>query len=167
MIFFSSATRSTLFDDNVLALWINVLTTAALCATGWCKSKDTYWLVCVAFPNTEVVRDPSSTLCRHTSKTVASLLPPPPQWIGCTVQCCSGGSEDAAPGHGGGLWMCHSHSIAKSGEGSERWLTLSPQHPPLTLNLYGHFDDVWSRIALSSPPSPPPYFLEPHLTTFD
>ena len=53
MTYFSSVTRFTLFDDNVLALYINVLTTAALCATGWWESKDRYWLVCVAFLNTE------------------------------------------------------------------------------------------------------------------
>ena len=57
---FSSAIRSTLF--------INVLTTTALCATGWCESKDRYWLVCLAFLNTEVARDPLSSLCRQTSK---------------------------------------------------------------------------------------------------
>ena len=67
MTFFSSAIRSTLFD-NVLALCINVLTTAALCATGWCESKDRYWLVCLAFLNTEVARDPL--------KMVVSLLSP-------------------------------------------------------------------------------------------
>ena len=71
MTFFSSAIRSTLFDDNVLALCMSVLTTAALCATGWCES--------MAFLNTEVARDPLSSLYRQTSKTVVSHLSPPQQ----------------------------------------------------------------------------------------
>ena len=65
-------------------------------------------------------------------RTVASFpLSPSQQWIRCMVHCCSGDSETAAPGHGGGLWMCYLHSVAKSGEGNEMWSTIFPQHPPL------------------------------------
>ena len=64
-----SGRKATLMSSSLRTLLTaSVLTTDALCATGWSESKDRYWLVCVAFLNTEVVRDPLSSLCRHTSK---------------------------------------------------------------------------------------------------
>ena len=61
---FSSATHSIplQLDDSALALLIKVLTSEALCATGWCKSKGRYRLVCIAFLYTDVLIYLSVTL---------------------------------------------------------------------------------------------------------
>ena len=53
-----------------MALLINVLTTEALCATGWCKSKGRYWLVCVGFLYTDVVTDPSDSGCVYVQRVL-------------------------------------------------------------------------------------------------
>ena len=157
MTFFSSATHSTLFSDNVLALCINALTTAALCATGWCESKDTYWLVCVAFLNTEVVRDPLSSLCRHTSRngSFPSVSSSTVNWMHSSMlfrwlrNCCSRSQ--------GGLCVCKKESLVMNSS-----VTIvcpaKPLHPIWCLSgmvslarpvlYHGNTCDVWKLLII-------------------